>query len=305
MRVLHIQRVQHQDDYRCLRAAILAALDNSKSTAHIPRTKASRSRLPVLSGSQPALQRFRQKISHDRGDKSYQICRSVPLGSLEHIQIDFTTAPLILGPPIEASSTLLAPRHPLDEGGVRDADARSTFLLNNTSYRFCAAGGIEAFLPSEDADEFCVVGGPITRFGLHGTGGGCIGGGATRRIESEGMDWVDEADDVAEERAGNVGFRAGRGGGGCFAGDVGGGLFVPVPVTAKAGIGSRNRGFLRGTYGNDCSGFGLGVVGTDLLLKAAMVSATDGVDTPSSGSPAPPSEDRETDWRDEVDSVWP
>jgi hypothetical protein len=272
---------------------------------HIPRTNASRSRLPVPSGSQPALQRFRQKISHDRGGKCYQICRSVPLGSLEHIQIDFTTAPLILGLPIEASSTLLAPRHPLDEGCVRGADARSTFLLNNTSYRFCAASGIGASLLSEDADEFCVVGGLVTEFGLHGAGGGCIGGGATRRIESGGMDWVDGAGDVPEARAGNVGLRAGRGGGVCFAGDVRGGLFVPVPVTAKAGIGSRNRGFLRGTYGKDCSGFGLGVVGTLDLLKAAMVSATDGVDTPSSGSPASPSESRETDWRDEVDSVWP
>jgi hypothetical protein len=169
---------------------------------------------------------------------------------LEHIQIDFTIVPLILGPHIETSSRLSAPRHPLDERAVREGDPRSTFLSNSISYLFCAAGGIGGFLLSpEEVDETRVVMVFMAEFGSDGKEGGYIGGGATRRIESEGTDWVDkDVDDVAEGRAGNVGLRAGSGGAVDFAGEGGGGLFVPT--IAKAGSGallSRSRGFLRGT----------------------------------------------------------
>ena len=57
-------------------------------------------------------------------------------------------------------------------------------------------------------------------------------------------------------------------------------------------------------YGSGCSGIGLGVVGAlALLLKAAMVSATEDVNVRSPASLASLSEDRETDQRDNVDSI--
>ena len=167
--------------------------------------------------------------SHDYR-KSYQICRSVPFGSLEHIQIDFTIAPLILGPP--ESSALSAPRHPFEDGDVREGDARSTFSSKSTPYLFCAAGGIGAFLLStEEVDELRAVSGFVTEFDRNVTGGG----GATRRIEREGTDWVDDVADTAEGRAGKAGFRTGRGGGMVFTDDAIGGLFVLIVVGAGGG----------------------------------------------------------------------
>lgn len=52
--------------------------------------------------------------------------------------------------------------------------------------------------------------------------------------------------------------------------------------------------------------FGVEVPGV-CLLKAAMVSATDGVAISvgaSSGSPTSPSEDNETEWKEEVEFAW-
>lgn len=225
---------------------------------------------------------------------------------MAHNQIDFTIAPLILGPHIETSSRPSAPRHPLDESGVREGDPRSTFLSNNISYLLCAPSGIGGFLLStEEADETRVFMTLVEEVGRNEMEGGYIGGGATRRIESEGTDWAEEdADDAAKGRAGKFGFRAGRGGGVDFAGERGA-LFAPT--TAKAGrvaLLSRSRGFLRGMYGKEYSGIGWGIMGVlALLLKAAIVSATDGVDVLPAGSPASPSEDKETDCKDEVDSA--
>ena len=168
--------------------------------------------------------------SHDYG-KSYQICRRVPFRSLEHIQIDFTITPLILGPP--ESSALSAPHHPFDDGDVQEGDARSTFSLNSTPYLFCAAGGIGAFLLStEEVDELRTVSGFVPKFDRNVMGGGS---GATCRIEKEGMDWVDDVADTAEGHAGRAGFRTGRGGGVVFTGDAVGGLFVLIVVEREVG----------------------------------------------------------------------
>ena len=168
--------------------------------------------------------------SHGYG-KSYQICRSVPFGSLEHIQIDFTITPLILGPP--ESSALSAPHHPFDDGDVWEGDARSTFSSNSTLYLFCAASGIGAFLLStEGVDELCAVSGFVPKFDRNMTGGGS---GVTRQIEREGMDRVDNVVDTVEGCAGRVGFRTGRGGGVVFTDDAVGGLFVLIVVGAGGG----------------------------------------------------------------------
>lgn len=114
----------------------------------------------------------------------------------------------------------------------------------------------------------------------------------------------------ADGRAGTVGFRAGRGGGDFVDGEgkVGLGLVGAVGVVALL---SRDLGDFRGTYGRALpfSEAALaGPVSTDRLLNAAMASETEGVDTPdgsSSSSGPSPSDDSETDWKEEVESACP
>ncbi len=67
---------------------------------------------------------------------------------------------------------------------------------------------------------------------------------------------------------------------GAFQGDAVGGLFVLIVAKAGSEMAlSPCGGFLQGMYSSGCSGTGLGVVGAlALLLKAAMVSATEDVD---------------------------
>lgn len=179
----------------------------------------------------------------------------------------------------------------------------SAFLSKSASNLRLAAGGIGAFLLStDDEDTVRDEDGMATvdcEGGRERSAGGYTGGGATRRIENEGMDWADEAaDGVGEGLAGRTGFRTGRGGGFGFVKGVGGGLMLLVTLLF------RERGF-RATYGRLFSGVRVVAdVGADLLLNVAIVSETEGVGAvngPSSGSPESPSDDSEMDWNEEVE----